>query len=104
MTRNIQKNYYINIIWVNLHLKASVVIHVHSDNSLMKLASAAYSAIFNNINDPGFSFVRVVEHTNFVSSEDYKDTHIVYLLRYLFSDDQMWTFSDDEYLNYFLNS
>jgi hypothetical protein len=58
----------------------------------MKLASAAYSATLNNINDPGFPFVGVIEHTNFVSPENYKDTQIVYLLRYLSRDDPMWIF------------
>jgi len=36
-----------------------------------------------NVNDPGFPFVGVIEHTNLVSNSMYKNLHVVYLSRYI---------------------
>ena len=36
-----------------------------------------------NVNDPGFPFVGVIEHTNFEPASTYAGRHIVYLSRYL---------------------
>lgn len=53
-----------------------------------------------NVNDPGFPFVGVIEHTNFDSPENYKHKRVVYLSRYLTTDDPLWTTPDREYLDY----
>jgi protoporphyrinogen oxidase len=53
-----------------------------------------------NVNDPGFPFVGVIEHTNFDSPENYKHKRVVYLSRYLTPDDPLWTYPDQQYLEY----
>jgi protoporphyrinogen oxidase len=55
-----------------------------------------------NVNDPGFPFVGVIEHTNFDPPENYKNTHIVYLSRYLAKTDPVWTYDDERYYDYAL--
>jgi len=55
-----------------------------------------------NVNDSGFPFVGVIEHTNFDLPENYKGNHIVYLSRYLPKQDPVWSFSDDRYLEFAL--
>jgi protoporphyrinogen oxidase len=55
-----------------------------------------------NVNDPDFPFVGVIEHTNFDSPDNYGGKHIVFLSRYLASDDPMWNTPDDEYLEFAL--
>lgn len=51
-----------------------------------------------NVNDPGFPFVGVIEHTNLDSPENYGGNRIVFVSRYLSVEDEAWRFSDDEYL------
>jgi protoporphyrinogen oxidase len=53
-----------------------------------------------NVNDPGFPFVGVIEHTNFDSPENYGNSHIVYLSRYLSTEDPLWGISDEQYEAY----
>jgi len=55
-----------------------------------------------NVNDPGFPFVGVIEHTNFDTPENYKGTHIAYLSRYLATEDPVWAYSDEQYLDFAL--
>ena len=49
-----------------------------------------------NVNDPGFPFVGVIEHTNFEPASTYAGRRIVYLSRYLPENDAMWRMSDRE--------
>jgi protoporphyrinogen oxidase len=51
-----------------------------------------------NVNDPGFPFVGVIEHTNLVSETNYGDMHVVYLSRYITSEHQDYRLPDGEYL------
>ena len=55
-----------------------------------------------NVNDPGFPFVGVIEHTNFDSPENYDGKHIVFLSRYLAKEDPLWYYGDDDYLEFAL--
>jgi protoporphyrinogen oxidase len=55
-----------------------------------------------NVNDPGFPFVGVIEHTNFDSPENYDGKHIVFLSRYLAKEDPVWRYGDDQYLAFAL--
>lgn len=43
-----------------------------------------------NINDPGFAFQPLVEHTNLMSPEQYGGRHIIYLGRYLPMNDELF--------------
>jgi protoporphyrinogen oxidase len=55
-----------------------------------------------NVNDPGFPFVGVIEHTNFDSPANYDGKHIVFLSRYLPKADPLWSYSDEQYLDFAL--
>ncbi|MFA9216864.1 MAG: NAD(P)/FAD-dependent oxidoreductase [Sphingomonadaceae bacterium] len=55
-----------------------------------------------NVNDPGFPFVGVIEHTNFDSPANYDGKHIVFLSRYLAKEDPLWDATDDAYLEFAL--
>jgi protoporphyrinogen oxidase len=55
-----------------------------------------------NVNDPGFPFVGVIEHTNLDSASNYNGKRIVFLSRYLAVEDPMWSLSDHDYLNFAL--
>ena len=52
-----------------------------------------------NVNDPGFPFVGVIEHTNFDSPENYGGNRIVFISRYLAVEDEAWKVNDENYLN-----
>jgi len=51
-----------------------------------------------NVNDPGFPFVGVIEHTNFEPPSSYGGHHIVYLSKYLPPSDPMYMMDADELL------
>jgi protoporphyrinogen oxidase len=55
-----------------------------------------------NVNDPGFPFVGVIEHTNFDPPANYGGNHIVFLSRYIATDDPVWKYGDEQYLEYAL--
>ena len=55
-----------------------------------------------NVNDPGFPFVGVIEHTNFDSPNNYDGKHIVFLSRYLAKEDPLWHYRDEDYLTFAL--
>ena len=55
-----------------------------------------------NVNDPGFPFVGVIEHTNFDSPANYDGKHIVFLSRYLPKADPLWSYGDEAYLEFAL--
>lgn len=64
---------------------------------VLRLSKSLSETYWLNVNDPGFPFVGVIEHTNFDSPENYKDSRIAYLSRYLATDDPVWTYTDEEY-------
>ena len=49
-----------------------------------------------NIADEGFPFGGIIEHTNFIPSSEYKNTHIAYLSRYFALEDKIASMSNDE--------
>ncbi|WP_045767916.1 NAD(P)/FAD-dependent oxidoreductase [Xanthomonas albilineans] len=53
-----------------------------------------------NVNDPGFPYVGVIEHTNFEPPSSYGGRHIVYLSKYLPPSHLMYTMSDEELLDF----
>lgn len=53
-----------------------------------------------NVNDPGFPFVGVIEHTNFEPMSTYGGRHIVYLSKYLPEDAELFGMSDAEVLEF----
>lgn len=55
-----------------------------------------------NISDPRIPFVGAIEHTNYVSSQNYGGYNILYLTNYLESDDSLFSLSKDELLRRYL--
>ena len=55
-----------------------------------------------NVNDPGFPFVGVVEHTNFEPASTYAGRHIVYLSKYLPADDALYEMPEGEVVEFAL--
>ena len=53
-----------------------------------------------NVNDPGFPFVGVIEHTNFDGPSNYQGSHIAYLSRYVAPHDPVLEFDDHQYFDY----
>jgi protoporphyrinogen oxidase len=55
-----------------------------------------------NVNDPGYPFLALVEHTNYMPPEDYGGRHLVYLGNYLPMNDPLFHASADEVLDRFI--
>ncbi|HUQ83433.1 MAG TPA: NAD(P)/FAD-dependent oxidoreductase [Gemmatimonadaceae bacterium] len=53
-----------------------------------------------NVNDPGFPFVGVIEHTNFEPASTYGGRHIVYLSKYLPESADLYQMADDAMLDF----
>lgn len=51
-----------------------------------------------NIADPGFPFGGIIEHTNFISPDEYNGSHILYLSRYFAQSDFLASASREEIL------
>ena len=69
---------------------------------VLRLKHSLSDTYWLNVNDPGFPFVGVIEHTNFDLPENYKGSHIAFLSRYLAVEDPVWTYSDDQYVEFAL--
>lgn len=52
-----------------------------------------------NIADEGFPFGGIIEHTNFISSNNYKGKHIAYLSRYFAKNENISKMSNKEIIN-----
>lgn len=67
---------------------------------VLRLKNSLSETYWLNVNDPGFPFVGVIEHTNFDTPESYKGSHIAYLSRYLSIEDSVWSYSDEQYFEF----
>ena len=63
---------------------------------VLQLDRSLSSTYWLNVNDPGFPYVGVIEHTNFEGAENYGGSHIVYLSKYLPHTEALYEMSDDE--------
>lgn len=52
-----------------------------------------------NIADPGFPFGGIIEHTNFISPDEYNGSHILYLSRYFAKSDHLASASNNEIIH-----
>ena len=55
-----------------------------------------------NIADKGYPFGGIIEHTNFVSDEEYNGKHIVYLSRYFAHNEDISAMNNQEIIDYML--
>lgn len=53
------------------------------------------------VNDPGYPFLSVIEHTNYVPAEDYGGRHVVYLGNYLPMDHELFALDERQALEIF---
>lgn len=67
---------------------------------ILELRHSLSEIYWLNVNDPGFPFVGVIEHTNFQPSEIYGGRHIVYLSKYLPHTDRLYSMCAKEFLDY----
>ena len=67
---------------------------------VLELDRSLSSTYWLNVNDPGFPFVGVIEHTNFEPASTYGGRHIIYLSKYLPEDADLFRMTDDEVLDY----
>ncbi len=49
-----------------------------------------------NIADPEFPFGGLIEHTNYIPRERYGGRYVLYISKYLFQDNPLWTARDDD--------
>lgn len=71
---------------------------------VLRLKHSLSETYWLNVNDPGFPFVGVIEHTNFDTPDNYKGSHIAFLSRYLAVEDPVWSYSDEQYVDFALES
>ncbi len=64
---------------------------------VLRLERSLSDTYWLNVNDPGFPFVGVIEHTNFDAPDHYGGDRIAYLSRYLDTEDPVWSMDDDAY-------
>jgi len=65
---------------------------------VMVLDRPLTGAYWMNVNDPGFPFMALVEHTNYMDTADYGGRHLVYLGNYRPMDDPLMAMSRNEAL------
>lgn len=67
---------------------------------VLELSESLSSIYWLNVNDPGFPFVAVIEHTNFEPTTSYGGRHIVYLSKYLPREERLYQMSDEEAVDF----
>ena len=69
---------------------------------VLELSRSLSDIYWLNVNDPGFPFVGVIEHTNFEPAASYGGRHIAYLSKYLPATDPLYQLADDDLLAFTL--
>ena len=69
---------------------------------VLELTRSLSELYWMNVNDPGFPFVGVIEHTNLDQADPSGRRHIVYLSRYLPATDPMFAATDTAIINFAL--
>ncbi len=69
---------------------------------VLKMSRSLSDTYWMNVNDPGFPFVGIIEHTNFEPSATYGNNHIIYLSKYLLDSDPLYRMDADELLAFAL--
>src|SRR5438477_667248 len=69
---------------------------------ILSLDRPLTDAYWVNVNQPGFPFLALVEHTNYMDASDYGGRHLIYLGNYRPMDDPIFKASKEEILADFL--
>lgn len=67
---------------------------------VLELGRSLSETYWLNVNDPGFPFVGVIEHTNFEPRSTYAGRHIVYVSKYLPESDPLFAMPDRELVDF----
>jgi protoporphyrinogen oxidase len=67
---------------------------------VLELDRSLSNTYWLNVNDPGFPFVGIIEHTNFEPASTYAGRHIVYLSKYLPANSALYAMPDDALLDF----
>jgi protoporphyrinogen oxidase len=67
---------------------------------VLELTTSLSDLYWINVNEPNFPFVGVIEHTNFEPKESYGGKHIVYLSKYLPTDEALYNLSREEFYEF----
>jgi protoporphyrinogen oxidase len=111
---NLQSRYHFNqIIFTGTPAQLTEIIDADVDKdwsdklqSIEYLANICLILILNqslsdtywlNVNDPGFPFVGVIEHTNLIKTDTFANLHVVYLSRYIEKNEPEYLLSDEQY-------
>lgn len=71
------------------------IAHLGNVCLILELDRSLSDSYWLNVNDPSFPFVGVIEHTNFEPASSYGGRRVVYLSRYLPTDDPFYRLDDD---------
>jgi len=72
-------------------------------STLIELKSKQTNYYWNNVLDSKIPFKGIIEHTNLVSPEEYKNSHLLYLSHYLPNNSAFFKSNDKEIKNTYLN-
>jgi protoporphyrinogen oxidase len=67
---------------------------------VLELSQSLSDTYWLNVNDPGFPFVAVIEHTNFENKDIYNGRNIIYLSKYLPEVDDFFQMTDLEVVDF----
>ena len=67
--------------------------------TVLSLKEPLSDVYWTNVTDRGYDFGGVIEHTNFIPASEYAGQHLVYLSRYLFANNPLWSMAEDEFLH-----
>jgi protoporphyrinogen oxidase len=94
LTRGLPDDYARQYSQVGAHFSAHVLI--------LELDRQLQQAYWVSVADPGYPFLALVEHTNWLPASDYGGKHLIYLGNYLPPDHELFGMSDDAVLERFL--
>ena len=92
-------NKSLHIEWLN---QISSIEYLANMCLVLRLKESLSETYWLNVNDPGFPFVGVIEHTNFDTENDYGSNHIAYLSKYLSKNEDAWKMTDQQYFEFAL--
>jgi len=74
----------------------SAISYCHALCPILELDRSLSPYYWLNVGDDSMPFGGVIEHTNFLSPEDYGGRHVVYISNYVLPDDPKWRMRDEE--------
>lgn len=82
--------------------KLSGAIYQAAVTMLLQTSHALTDTYWLNISDPSVPLTAIIEHTNFISSDDYQGKHFIYLSKYVEQSHPFLRLSEDELFEAYL--